>query len=111
MRINNYTSLNEIKAEIAKRFKTYRLSLNYSQEYVSKKSGVSLRTIKSFEKDGVISLDNLIKIMKTLSVCDNFDFLIPETKLNVADLHRLGHEKQRVSKMNDKSHINWGDEQ
>ena len=92
MKINNYTPNDEIKLEIAKRFKAYRLSLNYSQEYIARKSGVSLRTIKSFEKDGTISLDNLLKIMKILNVCANCDSLIPETKLNVADLYHLGFE-------------------
>ena len=60
MKINNFSLLEETKKELAKRFKAYRLSLNYSQEYIFNKSGVSLGTIKSFEKDGTISFDNMV---------------------------------------------------
>ena len=110
MKFNNYSRPDEIKSELSSRFKTLRLSLNYSQAYVSTKSGVSLRTIKSFEKDGSISVDNLIKILRVLNVADNFNYLIPETGLNTVDLHNLGHQKKRVSRKAKAEKKKWGDE-
>lgn len=110
MKINNYSQIDEIKLELASRFKALRLSLNYSQSYVSNKSGVSLRTIKSFEKDGAISIDNLIRILKVLNILDNLNYLVPETGLNTADLYNLGHQKQRVSRKTQKEKKKWGDE-
>lgn len=110
MKINNFSQPDEIKLELAYRFKATRLSLNYSQSYVSNKSGVSLRTIKSFEKDGTISLDNLIKILKVINVADNLDYIVPEIGLNTVDLHHLGHQKQRVSRKKNNKRVKWGDE-
>ena len=111
MKINNYTHFDDIKLELSSRFKALRLSLNYSQSYVASKSGVSLRTIKSFEKDGSISFDNLIKLLKVINVADNLDYLIPSIGLNTVDLHHLGHQKQRVSRKRMKEKEKWGDEQ
>ena len=110
MKMNNYSNFDEIKLELASRFKALRLSLNYSQSYISNKSGVSLRTIKSFEKDGSISLDNLIKMLKVLNVADNINYLIPELGLNTIDLHNLGHQKQRISRKTQTKKKKWGDE-
>ena len=110
MKINNYSSTNDIKNELAKRFKAYRLSLNFSQEYISLKSGVSIGTIKSFEKDGTISQDNFVKLLRVVNLLDNYDLLIPSLGLNTIDLHKLGHEKQRVSRKNKIVDTKWGDE-
>ena len=110
MKFNNYSRPDEIKLELSSRFKALRLSFDYSQAYISAKSGVSLRTIKSFEKNGTISLDNLIKVLKVLGVADNLNYLIPELGLNVVDLHHLGHQKKRVSKKKKKVNLKWGDE-
>ncbi len=111
MKINNFTLICDIKTELAKRFKAYRLSLNHSQEYISQKSGVSLGTIKSFEKTGTISLDNLIKILRVLRILDNIDYLIPFLGLNTVDLHNLGHEKQRVSRKKKTQTFIWAEDQ
>ena len=111
MKINNYSLSDDIKKELAKRFKAYRLSLNYSQEYISTKSGVSIGTIKSFENKGTISFDNLLKILRTLNLLDNVDCLIPSLGLNTVDIHNLGHEKQRVSRKKNITKQKWGDEQ
>ena len=96
MSITNFSSLPSTKLELANRFKAYRLSLNYSRSYIAQKSGVSVGTIRSFEQTGTISLDNLIKILRTLSLAGNFEFLIPNLGVNSVDLHRLGHSKQRA---------------
>lgn len=110
MKINNFTDPSEITKELSIRFKAYRLSLNLTQTYISLKSGVALRTIKNFERDGLISLNSLIKILKVMNIAYNFDNLIPEIGLNTVDLHNLGHQKQRVSRTKNKTQIKWGDE-
>lgn len=110
MKINNYSLIDETKTELAKRYKAYRLSLNYSQEYISEKSGVSLGTVKSFEKSGTISLDNLIKILRVLNLLDNIDYLVPSLGVNSVDVHKLGHEKKRASKKKQTAKMSWGDE-
>ena len=80
------------------------------QEYIANKSGVSLSTIKSFEKDGTISFDNLTRILRVLNLLDNVNSLIPELGVNTVDIHNLGHEKQRVSRKKNNKTTKWGDE-
>lgn len=110
MKINNFSLTDETKLELARRFKAYRLSLNYTQDYISNKSGVSLGTIKSFERDGSISFDNLIKLLRVLNLLDNIDYLVPNLGLNSVDIHKLGHEKKRASKKKQTNKLSWGDE-
>ena len=110
MSITNFSSLPSTKLELANRFKAYRLSLNYSRSYIAQKSGVSVGTIRSFEQTGTISLDNLIKILRTLSLAGNFEFSIPNLGINSVDLHRLGHSKQRARPKKKNNEIPWGDE-
>ena len=110
MGITNFSSLPSTKLELANLFKAYRLSLNFSRSYIAQKSGVSVGTIRSFEQTGTISLDNLIKILKTLSLAGNFYFLIPDLGVNSADLHLLGHSKQRARPKKKNDEMPWGDE-
>ena len=88
---------------------TSKLSKN-TVDYIAQKSGVSVGTIRSFEQTGTISLDNLIKILRTLSLAGNFEFLIPNLGVNSVDLHRLGHSKQRARSKKKNNEIPWGDE-
>ncbi len=53
-------------------FKQKRLSLNLTQEGLSNKSGVSLGSIKRFERIGQISLESLLKLAFVLDCLDDF---------------------------------------
>lgn len=57
---------------ISDNFKQKRLSFNLTQEGLSKKSTVSLGSIKRFENTGQISLENLLKIAFILDCLDDF---------------------------------------
>ena len=65
----------EIMADIAKRAKELRLSQNLTQEGLSLRSGVSLGTLKRFEKSGEISIKSLIDIANTLGCLSDFEQL------------------------------------
>jgi len=60
----------EINDGIAHRIRLMRKHLKLSQEKLSEKSGVSLGSVKRFERTGEISLISLTKIAIALS-CDN----------------------------------------
>ena len=110
MTITSYSNLTDAKRELAKRFHDYRLSLNLTQLDIAEKSGVSLSAVKSFERTGSISLDNLMKMLKALSLFANFDALIPPMVRNAVELHKLGHQRQRARKKNASGELAWGDE-
>ncbi len=73
----NFTlkSPQEIMADIAKRAKELRLSQNLTQEGLSLRSGVSLGTLKRFEKSGEISIKSLIDIANALGCLGDFEQL------------------------------------
>ncbi len=61
--------------QVALRLKNIRLSQNLKQETVAERSGVSLSSLKRFEKIGEISLANLALISIVLGVLNDFDHL------------------------------------
>jgi len=60
----------EIIKSLAGRIRSTRKNLNLTQEKLSEKSGVSLGSVKRFERTGEISLVSLVKIAIALS-CEN----------------------------------------
>lgn len=67
-----------IAAELGVREKRYRIDYPMTQEELSIKSGVSVGSIRRFEKDGGIQLTSLIRILQALNLDQNLDLLIPD---------------------------------
>ena len=72
-------SPHEMAQDIAKRAKARRLNLNFSQQTLSKKSGVSYGTLKKFEQTGQIALEALLKIALALDAFETFDQLFTKS--------------------------------
>ena len=68
-------TIEELMQEIAERVKGRRLALNFTQLGVSERSGVSLGTIKKFERTGRISLESLLKLAMALGATKEFELL------------------------------------
>jgi len=68
-------SPNQISLDLAARIKDRRKEQKLSQENLSKRSDVSLGSIKRFERTGEISLSSLIKISFALGLEDDFELL------------------------------------
>jgi transcriptional regulator with XRE-family HTH domain len=65
----------DVQLELASRFKTCRLAMNLTQEGLATRSGVSLGSLKRFERAGLIALDSLLKIAHVLNCLEDFDKL------------------------------------
>ena len=87
----------EISQKLAQKAKELRLSLNLSQEGLAKRSGVTLASIKRFERTSEISLKNLCKIALVLNELDDFENLfIPKTKnLTIEDFLKEKPKRKR----------------
>lgn len=70
-----FKSPNDINKELAARIRDRRKEKKISQTELSKKSDVSLGSIKRFESSGEISLTSLIKITFALGLEGDFDTL------------------------------------
>jgi len=83
----NISTPSLIMEELKVKFKQKRLSLDLTQEGPSKKSAVSLGSLKRFEKTGLISLESLLKLALVLECLDDFkNIAIPsQEKINSLD--------------------------
>ena len=68
-------SILSIRSNIINKARNRRKSLNFSQIELSKRSGVSLGSVKRFENTGEISLTSLLKIAIALECEDDFNKL------------------------------------
>lgn len=78
----------EVAKQIALAAKEKRLSLNFSQQSLSERSGVSLGVLKNFERTGKISLFSLLKLALTLGCLGDFVLLfkqLPNPPLRTLD--------------------------
>lgn len=65
----------EVQKGIAERFKALRLARNLTQKELSARSGVTLSSLKRFERQGLIALDSLLNLALALDCLDDFDKL------------------------------------
>jgi transcriptional regulator with XRE-family HTH domain len=70
----------EVQQDIAGRFKDRRLALNLTQRDLAARSGVSWGSLKRFEREGLISLESLLKIALVLGCLGDFDKLMVDTQ-------------------------------
>ena len=63
----------DVRSGLAARAKDRRLALNLSQEGLARRSGVSLGSLKRFERTGQVSLDSLLKLALVLEALDEFE--------------------------------------
>ncbi len=77
-----WETVEEINFHLALRLKNIRKQKKYSQEHLSKISGVSFGSIKRFETKGDISLLSLTKICVALNCVDEIKNLFLVKKYN-----------------------------
>lgn len=87
-------SQQEIMQDIAARAKDKRLQQNLTQEGLAARSGVSLGSIKRFERTGEISLKSLIDIALSLGCLDDFENIFA-SNIPSGSLFRSKDDKKR----------------
>jgi transcriptional regulator with XRE-family HTH domain len=78
----------EAGLKIAQRHRVLRKRLKISQKEMAERSGVSLGSLKRFERSGKISLESLLKLMHLLGRLSDFDHVLKE-KENPDDIEKL----------------------
>jgi transcriptional regulator with XRE-family HTH domain len=63
----------EAMEELRTKFKSRRQSLGLTQEALANRSGVSLGSLKRFERSGQIALGSLLKLALVLECLEDFD--------------------------------------
>src|SRR5450759_2137323 len=87
---------------IAKRMRERRLEMNLTQQSLAKRSGVTLGTLKRFERDNEISLKHLLMLAVVLDATEEFDFLFSRRQFeNIDQVLRATSKKRQRGKHND----------
>jgi transcriptional regulator with XRE-family HTH domain len=63
----------DVRREIAERFKASRLGLAVTQRELAARSGMSLGSLKRFETTGQVALDSLLRLALVLGCLEDFD--------------------------------------
>lgn len=94
----NLLTPQEMLKKIAERARAKRLELNFSQQTLSDRSGVSYGVIKKFERTGQISMESLLKLSIILGSMDDFQSLFapkkPELALTLDELMKDNTRKR-----------------
>ena len=86
---------NDVLETIRRNFKERRLAIGYTQEALAKRSGVSLGSLKRFERTGQVSLESLVKIGAILDVLSDFEKLCSQSLEHIESLDEILKEKPK----------------
>ncbi len=116
MDIKKSLSDNTILREIGERIAKHRLNRNLTQGDLSKKAGVSKRTIQRVEHGNSVQMTNMIRILRVLELVENVEILVPRPLVSpIQKLKRKGKRRKRASSVKsqakEKSQWSWGDEE
>jgi transcriptional regulator with XRE-family HTH domain len=76
----NLKTVHEVQTGISERFKLRRLAMNLTQRELAERSGVTLGSLKRFEREGLIALDSLLNLASVLNCLGDFDTLAAESQ-------------------------------
>jgi transcriptional regulator with XRE-family HTH domain len=66
----------EVQLELAQNIKTLRKQASYTQAELAIRSGVSLGSLKRFERTGLISLESLLQLAHVLNKLSDFEDIL-----------------------------------
>ena len=93
-------SSQDIAAELSARLKSRRLEQNLTLKGLARRSGVSLGTLKKFERTGQISLLSFIRLVVALKDEAALESLLLEPKLSTLDEVLQSAKKPKRGRIN-----------
>lgn len=88
----------QIAREMGDRLRRKRLDRELSQEGLAARSGVSLGTLKRFERTGQASLETVIQIASAMDCEAAFDLIFPKSSVLTVDERNEKPRRQRGTK-------------
>ncbi len=84
-----------ISSDIGQKIKATRLEMNLTQNDLSSRSGISVRTISDIEKGGNYTVLSLIALLRALSLLDYLDQFFKEKKITPLEYLKLAESSQK----------------
>ena len=84
----------DILIEIAEKHRMIRKSLHISQKELAEKSGVSLGSLKRFERTGKISFESLLRLAHVIGHLKDFEEVFV-SKVDLPQMEKLISDKTR----------------
>ncbi len=79
----------DVASSLARKVKTARLARGWKQSTLAARSGVSLGSLRRFERGGLISLASLLKLASALGHLNDFDRLLqPPEAASIQELEK-----------------------
>jgi len=86
------TTPEDTARQLAKKARALRLARNWKQATLAERSGVSLGSLQRFERTGLVSLQNLLKLAFALGRLADFEQpLQPPQAGSIAELEAAAH--------------------
>ena len=103
-----------ILKELGKRIQDIRIASDITQRKLAELAGVSYSTMQRIENGENIKIENILNVMRALSLLENFEILIPEQEILPTSIVDKTKRKKRAGKNGDqneeKRDWKWGDE-
>lgn len=115
MKINFYSSTNEVLSEIGSRIKAARIALPATQKEMAERTGLSQRTIGNLETGKDVSFSTVIDVLRALGLLESLEMMIVEQGPRPSQIAALGKPRERASRRksaekNASLKWKWGDE-
>lgn len=89
----------QVEQQLASRIRALRLRRNWKQSTLAKRSGVSLPTIRRYERCGRTTLKNLLRLCHALGRLDEFaELLLPARASSIAELEALSEDREQAGR-------------
>lgn len=93
------TTPEEVETQLAARIRTLRLHRDWKQSTLAERSGVSLPTIRRYERTGRTTVKNLLRLCHALGRLDEFaELLRPPPASSVAELEAGSRDRAQVER-------------
>ena len=114
MKIYGTESNDYILKELGKRIQDIRISVTITQRELAERAGVSPSTMERIENGENVKIENILNVMRALSLLNNLDIVIPEQEVipTIVIERRVKRQRVRRKKENNENTIDWkwGDE-
>lgn len=84
-----------ILVQLGARIKDYRIQLGMKQSDLAQLSCVGVNTIYKIEKGKPVSTSLLVSILRSMSLLENIETLVPETQLTPMQMLKLQEKKPK----------------